>query len=116
MWLGSSRVLRKIFLMLISLIITMPAIAVLGDAHLLMQAEWFEDESKIAEEGEEIIENFWRALEQLRKESPDAVIFAGDMFDYRTKSGQRVSHREGEKYMLKIRDIIFKSRVQNICS
>jgi len=92
--------------MLISLIITMPAIAVLGDAHLLMQAEWFEDESKIAEEGEEIIENFWRALEQLRKESPDAVIFAGDMFDYRTKSGQRVSHREGEKYMLKIRDII----------
>jgi predicted phosphodiesterase len=84
----------------------MPSIAVIGDAHLLMQAEWLEDESKIAEEGEEVIENFWRALEQLRKESPDAVIFAGDMFDYRTKSGQRVSHREGEKYMLKIRDII----------
>jgi predicted phosphodiesterase len=69
-----------------------------------MQAEWLEDESRIAEEGEEVIENFQRALGQLRKESPDVVILAGDMFDYRTKSGQRVSHREGEKYMLRIRD------------
>ena len=92
--------------MLISLVTIMPVIAVLGDAHLLMQAEWIEDESQIAEEGEEVIENFQRVLEQLKRELPDVVILAGDMFDYRTKSGQRVSHREGEKYMLKIRDVL----------
>jgi predicted phosphodiesterase len=84
----------------------MQSIAVIGDAHLLMQAEWLEDESKIAEEGEEVLENFQQVLNQLKKDSPDVVILAGDMFDYRTKSGQRVSHREGEKYMLKIRDAI----------
>ena len=84
----------------------MPAIAILSDAHLLMQAEWLDDESRIAEEGEEVLGNFCRVLDQLKKDSPDAVIFAGDMFDYRTKGGQRVSHREGEKYMLRIRDAI----------
>lgn len=87
-------------------IIIMSLIAILADAHLLMQAEWLEDESKITEEGKEVLENFQLVLNQLRKDSPDVIILAGDMFDYRTKSGQRVSHREGEKYMLRIRDAI----------
>lgn len=78
-------------------------LAVLSDAHLLMQADWVESEEQLTLEGNEVLENFEKALLLVEKDKPDAIILAGDMFDYRTKSGQRVAHREGEKYMAKVR-------------
>ena len=81
-------------------------LAVLSDAHLLLQAEWIEDERKRTPEGEETIENFKRALDEVRRTQPNAILLAGDMFDYRTKRGHRVAHREGEKYMADIRDLL----------
>lgn len=84
----------------------MVLIAILSDAHLLMQAEWLEDESQITAEGNEVLENFERAIKELKKEKPDAVLLAGDIFDYRTKSRRRVAHREGEKYMIRARSVL----------
>jgi predicted phosphodiesterase len=78
-------------------------LAVLSDAHLLMQADWVENEEQLTREGNEVLENFEQALSLVEKDKPDAIILAGDMLDYRTKSGQRVAHREGEKYMAKVR-------------
>jgi predicted phosphodiesterase len=68
-----------------------------------MQADWVESEEQLTREGNEVLENFQQSLSLVEKDKPDAIILAGDMFDYRTKSGQRVAHREGEKYMAKIR-------------
>jgi hypothetical protein len=68
-----------------------------------MQADWIENEEQLSLQGREVLENFEQALSLVEKDRPDAIILAGDMFDYRTKSGQRVAHREGEKYMAKIR-------------
>jgi DNA repair exonuclease SbcCD nuclease subunit len=68
-----------------------------------MQADWVENEEQLTQEGDEVLENFEQALSLVEKDKPDAIILAGDMFDYRTKSGQRVAHREGEKYMAKVR-------------
>jgi hypothetical protein len=68
-----------------------------------MQADWVENEEQLTREGNEVLENFERALSFVEKDNPEAIILAGDMFDYRTKSGQRVAHREGEKYMVKVR-------------
>lgn len=84
----------------------MPLIAILSDAHLLIQAEWIEDESRLTKEGEEVLENFERAINLVEKDKPEVIVLAGDMFDYRTKGRQRVAHREGEKYMMKIRSIL----------
>lgn len=84
----------------------MATIAILSDAHLLMQAEWIEDESKLTIEGEEVLENFQQAINLVKKDKPEVIVLAGDMFDYRTKSRQRVAHREGEKYMIKARSIL----------
>ena len=81
----------------------MVRLIVLSDAHLLMQADWVENEEQLTQEGNEVLENFEQALSLVEKDKPDAIILAGDMFDYRTKSGQRVAHREGEKYMAKVR-------------
>jgi len=82
----------------------MSAICVLGDAHLLYQAEWIEDERALKDEAEEALQNFERAINKVSRESPEALILAGDMFDTRTQSGQRVAHREAEKYMITIRE------------
>jgi len=84
----------------------MVLIAVISDAHLLMQAEWLEDESQITAEGDEVLDNFKQAINELKKKRLDAVFLAGDIFDYRTKSRIRVAHREGEKYMIKIRAVL----------
>lgn len=86
----------------------MSAICVLGDAHLLYQAEWIEDEGILRDEATEALQNFQKAIDKVSKESPEAVILAGDMFDTRTQSGQRVAHREAEKYMITIREILNK--------
>jgi len=84
----------------------MTLIAILSDAHLLMQAEWLEDESQMVAEGKEVLDNFEQAVNELKKEKPDAVLFAGDIFDYRTKTRRRVAHREGEKYMIRVRTVL----------
>jgi predicted phosphodiesterase len=84
----------------------MSKICIVGDAHLLAQAEWIEDERILSEEVEETLLNFQRAIDKISKESLDAVIFAGDIFDQRTFSNQRVAHREAEKYMITIRQIL----------
>lgn len=81
----------------------MVRLAVLSDAHLLMQADWVESEEQLTREGNEVLENFEKVLMQVEKDKPDAIILVGDMFDYRTKSGHRVAHREGEKYMARVR-------------
>jgi len=78
-------------------------LAVLSDAHLLMQADWIESEEQLTREGNEVLENFEKVLIQVEGDKPDALVLVGDIFDYRTKSGQRVAHREGEKYMGKVR-------------
>lgn len=84
----------------------MVRIAILSDAHLLMQAEWLEDESQLTADGKEVLENFERAISEVAKDRPEVVILAGDMFDFRTKTRQRVAHREEEKYMIKVRGIL----------
>jgi len=76
----------------------MVKIAIFSDAHLLMQAEWLEDENQLTVEGNEVLDNFERAIGDIKKERPDAILIAGDIFDYRTISRRRVAHREGEKY------------------
>jgi len=92
----------------------MPRICILGDAHLLYQAEWIEDEKVLNEEAREVLDNFKMAMEKVISESPDAVVFVGDMFDTRTQSGQRVAHREAEKYMPVVRSIL-KELTKNGC-
>lgn len=84
----------------------MVKIAIFSDAHLLMQADWLDDENQLTAEGNEVLDNFERAIEDIKKEKPDGVLIAGDVFDYRTKSRRRVAHREGEKYMIRIRSIL----------
>jgi len=81
-------------------------LAILGDIHLLLQAEWLDDERRIVAEGKEVLDNFEQAISVLKKEKPDAVLLAGDIFDYRTMSRRRVAHREGEKYMIRIRTVL----------
>jgi predicted phosphodiesterase len=81
-------------------------ICILGDAHLLYQAEWVEDEKVLNEEAKEVLDNFKMAIKKVISESPDVIVFVGDMFDTRTQSGQRVTHREAEKYMPIVRNIL----------
>jgi predicted phosphodiesterase len=81
-------------------------ICILGDAHLLYQAEWVEDEKVLNEEAKEVLDNFKIAIKKVISESPDVIVFVGDMFDTRTQSGQRVTHREAEKYMPIVRNIL----------
>jgi DNA repair exonuclease SbcCD nuclease subunit len=52
----------------------MAKIAIFSDAHLLMQAEWLDDESQLTAEGNEVLNNFERAIDDIRKEKPDAVL------------------------------------------
>jgi len=84
----------------------MTRICILGDAHLLYQAEWVEDEKVLNEEAKEVLDNFKMAIKKVISESPDVIVFVGDMFDTRTQSGQRVTHREAEKYMPIVRNIL----------
>jgi predicted phosphodiesterase len=85
---------------------TATKIIVISDAHLLYQAEWIEDEKTLRDEAREVLDNFDRAAKELAKESPSAIILAGDMFDTKAESGQRVAYREAEKYMLRVRQIL----------
>ncbi|MEM2612658.1 MAG: metallophosphoesterase [Nitrososphaerota archaeon] len=84
----------------------MARICIIGDAHLLYQAEWVEDEGILRNEAKEVLDEFELAVKNVISDTPDIIVFVGDMFDTRTESGQRVVHREAEKYMPKIRNIL----------
>lgn len=93
----------------------MPLICIIGDAHLLYQADWIEDEDILRDEAKEVLNDFERAMRQVILERPDIVVFVGDMFDARTQSRQRVAHREAEKYMPLIRNILKELALKTGC-
>ena len=81
----------------------MSRIAVLSDAHLLIQAERFKEENRISPRGEISLRNFTNVVGQVIAEKPEAVILAGDMFDEREKGGDWIADSEAAKYWPDIR-------------
>ena len=81
----------------------MSRIAILSDAHLLIQAERFRDENYRSPRGEISLKNFNKVVSQVVAEEPEAVILAGDMFDEREKGGEWVVDVEAAKYWPEIR-------------
>ena len=82
----------------------MARIAILSDAHLLIQAERFRDENYRSPRGEISLKNFRKVVSQVIAEKPEAVILAGDMFDEREKGGDWVADSEAAKYWPDIRN------------
>ena len=76
----------------------MSRIAILSDAHLLIQAERFPDENYRSPGGEISLSNFSNVVDQIIAEEPEAVILAGDMFDEREKGGEWIADSEAAKY------------------
>ncbi len=83
-------------------------VVLVSDAHLLIQAEWVDEEDKLSSFGEKVLEEFKMVTELIIRQNPDIIIMAGDMFDYKMKSGHKIAFREGEKYMLRIEEVIGK--------
>ena len=81
----------------------MSRIAVLSDAHLLIQAERFRDENYRSPRGEISLKNFSNVISQVIAEKPEALILAGDMFDEREKGGDWIADSEAAKYWPEIR-------------
>jgi DNA repair exonuclease SbcCD nuclease subunit len=81
----------------------MSRIAILSDAHLLIQAERFRDENYRSPRGEISLKNFSQVISQVIAEKPEAVILAGDMFDEREKGGDWIADSEAAKYWPEIR-------------
>ncbi len=81
----------------------MSRIAILSDAHLLIQAERFKDENYRSPRGEISLKNFSNVISQVIAEKPEAVILAGDMFDERGKGGEWIADSEAAKYWPDIR-------------
>ena len=81
----------------------MSRIAILSDAHLLIQAERFRDENYRSPHGEISLKNFTKVVSQVIAEKPEAVILAGDMFDEREKGGDWIADSEAAKYWPDIR-------------
>ncbi len=82
----------------------MSRIAILSDAHLLMQAERFKDENYRSPRGEISLQNFNQVIGQVVAEEPEAIILAGDMFDEREKGGDWIADSEAAKYWPEIRN------------
>lgn len=82
----------------------MSRIAILSDAHLLMQAERFKDEAYRSPRGEISLQNLNRVIGQVVAEEPEAIILAGDMFDEREKGGDWIADSEAAKYWPEIRN------------
>jgi len=82
----------------------MARIAILSDAHLLIQAERFRDENYRSPRGEISLKNFNQVIQQVIAEKPEAVILAGDMFDEREKGGEWIADSEAAKYWPEIRN------------
>jgi len=81
----------------------MSRIAILSDAHLLIQAERFKDENYRSPRGEISLKNFSKVVSQVIAEEPEVVILAGDMFDEREKGGDWIADAEAAKYWPEIR-------------
>ena len=81
----------------------MSRIAILSDAHLLIQAERFREEDHRSPRGETALQNFSNVVSQVIAEEPEAVILAGDMFDEREKGGEWIADSEAAKYWPDIR-------------
>lgn len=81
----------------------MSRIAIVSDAHLLIQAERFRDENYRSPRGEISLKNFNQVISQVVAEEPKAVILAGDMFDEREKGGEWIADSEAAKYWPEIR-------------
>ena len=81
-------------------------IAILSDAHLLIQAERYKDENTRSPRGELSLQNFNRVISQVIAEEPHAIILAGDMFDEREKGGELIADSEAAKYWPEIRSEI----------
>jgi hypothetical protein len=81
----------------------MSRIAILSDAHLLIQAERFRDENYRSPRGEISLQNFGQVISQVIAQEPEAVILAGDMFDEREKGGDWIADSEAAKYWPEIR-------------
>ncbi len=82
----------------------MSRIAILSDAHLLIQAERFRDENYRSPRGEISLQNFNQVISQVIAQEPEAVILAGDMFDEREKGGEWIADSEAAKYWPEIRN------------
>jgi len=82
----------------------MSRIAVLSDAHLLIQAERFREEDRRSPRGEIALRNFNNVVNQVIAQEPEAVILAGDMFDEREKGGEWITDSEAAKYWPDIRN------------
>jgi hypothetical protein len=82
----------------------MSRIAILSDAHLLIQAERFRDENYKSPGGQISLKNFSNVVSQVIAEEPEAVILAGDMFDEREKGGEWIADSEAAKYWPEIRN------------
>jgi len=82
----------------------MSRIAILSDAHLLIQAERFRDENYRSPRGEISLQNFNQVISQVIAEKPEVVILAGDMFDEREKGGEWIADSEAAKYWPEIRN------------
>jgi len=82
----------------------MSRIAILSDAHLLIQAERFRDENYRSPRGEISLQNFNQVIQQIIAEKPEAAILAGDMFDEREKGGDWIADSEAAKYWPEIRN------------
>jgi len=82
----------------------MSRIAILSDAHLLIQAERFRDENYRSPRGEISLKNFTNVISHVIAEEPEAVILAGDMFDEREKGREWIADSEAAKYWPEIRN------------
>jgi len=76
----------------------MANIAILSDAHLLMQAQRYRDGEYISPLGEVSLKNFAKVIEQLSAKKPASILLAGDMFDEREIGGGFVADAEAAKY------------------
>ena len=54
------------------------------------------------------LQDFERVLDEIKQKSPDLLLIAGDMFDYKKTATTYLRHYEGEGLMIKIRNILKK--------
>jgi DNA repair exonuclease SbcCD nuclease subunit len=57
------------------------------------------------------LHDFERALSEIKQRSPDLLLIAGDMFDYKKTATTYLRHYEGEGLMIKIRNVLKKFKI-----
>lgn len=71
-------------------------LAIISDAHLFQSFIKNYDS----------VHDFNRVLQKIKKSDPQALLIAGDMFDYKKTTSSYLRHYEGEGMMLKVRDVL----------